>query len=199
LALNAIAFGANSGWKRLKGPKMVISVRNNARKRLRVVMISLGVVAIAACTATQRGASDASVANANAKASDGGKLFGQQCASCHGQRGEGLTAPAIMGPGALPVYAKESSLARNPAFTDPSELALRENARPAGAPKREPFNTAKDLYSYVSQRMPMKSAGSLRPDDYWAILNFMLVAHGTSVPAGGINASNAGTVSIVSQ
>ncbi len=177
---------------------MVMSVRNDARSHVRVVM-TLGFVAIAACTATPRGASDASVANANAKAADGGKLFGQQCASCHGQRGEGVTAPAIMGPGALPVYAKESSLARNAAFSDPSELALRENARPAGAPKREPFNTAKDLYSYVSQRMPMKSPGSLKPDEYWAILNFMLVAHGIPVPEGGVNGTNAGTVSIVSQ
>ncbi len=179
--------------------KMVMSVRNSATRRLRVVTISLGIAAIAACTATPRGASDASVANASAKAADGGKLFGQQCASCHGQRGEGVTGPAIMGPGALPVYAKESSLARNPAFTDPSELALRENARPAGAPKREPFNTAKDLFGYISQRMPMKSAGSLKPDEYWAILNFMLVAHGISVPDGGVNASNADSVSIVSK
>lgn len=179
----------------MKAPKVV----NNARRRSRVILITLGVATFAACTATPRGASDASVANANAKAADGGKLFGQQCASCHGQRGEGTTGPAIMGTGALPEYPKESSLARNPAFTDPSELALRENARPAGAPKREPFNTAKDLFGYISQRMPMKSPGSLKPDEYWAILNFMLVAHGISVPEGGVNVSNAGTVSIVSQ
>lgn len=171
-------------------------VRFTSGRRLRAVTLALGVVAIVSCAATQRGASDANVANANAKAGDGGKLFGQQCASCHGQRGEGLTAPAIMGPGALPAYPKESSLGNNPAFADPSELKLRESARPAGAPKREPFNTAQNVYDYISKRMPMKAAGSLRPDEYWAILNFMLVAHGATVPAGGINASNAATVKV---
>ena len=171
-------------------------VRFTSGRRLRAVTLALGVVAIVSCAATQRGASDANVANANAKAGDGGKLFGQQCAGCHGQRGEGRTAPAIMGSGALPTYPKETSLGNNPALADPSELKLRESTRPAGAPKREPFNTAQDVYNYISKRMPMKAAGSLRPDEYWAILNFMLVAHGAAVPDGGINASNAATVKV---
>ncbi len=174
-------------------------VRIPRTNRMRAVTLSLGVSVIMACAVTPRGASDASVANASAKASEGGKLFGQQCASCHGQRGEGVTAPAIMGPGALPEYARESSMAKNAALSDPSELQLRESMRPAGAPKREAFKTAQDVYNYISQRMPMKAAGSLKPDQYWAVLNFMLVAHGVAVPADGINASNASTVAITAQ
>ena len=107
-----------------------------------------------------------------------------------------MTAPAIMGPGALPIFPRETSLASNPALSDPNELQLREQSRPAGAPKREPFNTAQDVYNYISTHMPLRAAGSLKPDEYWAILNFMLVAHGTAVPDGGVNASNAGTVKV---
>jgi len=87
-------------------------------------------------------------------------------------------------------------LGNNPAFTDPTELKLREETRPAGAPKREPFNTAEDVYNYISKRMPQKAAGSLKPEEYWSILNFMLMAHGVAVPNGGINASNANAVTI---
>jgi hypothetical protein len=104
-----------------------------------------------------------------------------------------------MGPGGLPVYPKESGMAMNAAFSDPSELKLREASRPAGAPKRDPFNTAQDVFNYVSHQMPMKAAGSLKPEEYWAILNFILVAHGVAVPQGGVNVNNANSVVVTSQ
>jgi mono/diheme cytochrome c family protein len=156
----------------------------------------VGAAAVVACAATQRGATDANLATANAKAAEGGKLFVQKCASCHGQKGEGVTAPGIIGYGALPEYPRQSSLASNGALNDPSELQLREWSR-AGTPKREAFRNAQDVYNYISQRMPLREAGTLRPDEYWAILNFMLAAHGATVPPEGINSSNANKVPIV--
>lgn len=156
----------------------------------------LGAVAVMACAATQRGATDANLATANSKAAEGGKLFAQNCASCHGQKGEGITAPAIIGYGALPEYPKQSSLAGN--VNDPSELQLREWSR-AGTPKREPFRNAQDVFNYISQRMPLKAAGKLRPDEYWAILNFMMLAHGAPVPPEGISSSNASKVPVQAQ
>jgi hypothetical protein len=44
--------------------------------------------------------------------------------------------------------------------------------------------------------LPEKNAGTLTPETYWAIVNFMLVAHGVAVPAGGVNPQNAGTVKL---
>jgi len=167
------------------------------RTHVGAALCLLGAAAIA-CAGTQRGGTVVNMANANSKAAEGGKLFGQKCASCHGQRGEGITAPAIIGYGALPEYPKESSLANNPAFNDPSELKLRESSRPAGAPKREPFKNAQDLYNYISERMPLREAHSMRPEEYWAILNFMLVAHGVAVPSAVVSASNASTVVLTS-
>ena len=66
------------------------------------------------------------------------------------------------------------------------------------APSRDPFRTAQDLWSYVSTRMPRPKdrMGSLQPDEYWAITNFILTAHGSAVPKGGVNTGNAPTVEI---
>jgi hypothetical protein len=42
--------------------------------------------------------------------------------------------------------------------------------------------------------LPQARIGSLKPDEYWAVVNFMLVAHGVAVPAEGVNESNAKNV-----
>jgi mono/diheme cytochrome c family protein len=149
------------------------------------------------CASTPAGASDANLARAKSQASQGAELFARECASCHGQRGEGMaSAPSIIGVGALPLYARENS--SGPAFTDPAQLQIQSQSRPPGVPKREPFRTAEDLHEYVSTHMPLpkKRAGTLKPDEYWAIVNFVLAAHGTNLPEGGITPSNAGTIKI---
>ena len=71
-------------------------------------------------------------------------------------------------------------------------------ARVPGMATRGPFRTAQDLYDYVSVRMPQpkNSAGTLKPDEYWTIVNYMLIAHGVAVPADGVNATNAKTINI---
>jgi cytochrome c len=167
---------------------------HNSRKGIVTAILALG--AILACAATQSGASEVNVTSASAKSAQGARLFGQQCASCHGRRGEGVYAPAIMGPIALPAYPNHANFSTNASYTDPTELNLRETTRPEGAPKREPFNTAQDVYNYISKRMPRKAPGSLKPEEYWAILNFMLIAHGIDVAPSGINAANASSVTI---
>jgi len=44
--------------------------------------------------------------------------------------------------------------------------------------------------------LPEKRAGSLSPEAYWSIVNFMLLAHGVAVPEGGVTPDNAGTVKL---
>jgi hypothetical protein len=60
------------------------------------------------------------------------------------------------------------------------------------------FETAAELYAYVSREMPLPKAkaGTLSPADYWAVVNFMLLTHGSSVPEGGVNEGNAAGVAI---
>jgi mono/diheme cytochrome c family protein len=158
-----------------------------------------GIFALAACSVTPLGATDTGIAQARAKSPPGADAFDRECASCHGRRGEGLTtAPAIMGSGALPTYPRDDNSSTNPAFTSTNGQTQQDATRVPGQAKRPPFHTAQDLYDYVSTRMPMpkSSAGTLKPDEYWAILNYMLLAHGVAIPADGVTAANAKTVNI---
>lgn len=151
---------------------------------------------VAACSVTPRGASDANLALARDKAAQGAKVFERECAGCHGQRGEGVTAPAIMGSDGLPMFPRDPTQSTLAANTDPNEQALRQQLNPGGMPSRQPFKTAQDLYEYTRLKMPSKRAGTLTNDDYWAVINFMLVAHGVKIPDKGIDAGNAREVVI---
>jgi mono/diheme cytochrome c family protein len=151
-------------------------------------------LAFVSCSSTPRGALDANLALARDKAAQGAKLFGEHCASCHGQRGEGLSAPVTMGKDALPEYPKDPTLSSDIRNTDPTEQQLRQQLFPGGAPMRQPFRTAGDLYDYVSKQMPKKDPGSLGSGDYWNVITFLLIAHGAQVPPEGVKAQNASSV-----
>jgi cytochrome c553 len=166
------------------------------RSRLAAVAaVAMGI----GCTSTPRGATPANLDKARSAAPAGSAAFEQHCASCHGQRGESVTgAPNIMGLGALPEYPRERNLNASPASGDPELLSLQAQTRPAGAPWRDPFRNAQDLYRYVSKKMPLPAdkAGSLSAEQYWAIVNFMLLAHGAQVPLEGVTEQNASAVKL---
>lgn len=153
----------------------------------------------AACAATPAGASDANLAQAQQQAALGAKLFDAHCSSCHGDRGQGQAGgPTIIGAGALPTYSR-NDLGASPVTTDPIQLQMRSQTQPpGGASKRIPFRTAADVYQFMSQHMPLpqERAGTLEPKEYWAILNFMLIAHGIDVPEGGVGPGNASTIQL---
>jgi len=100
-----------------------------------------------------------------------------------------------MGATALPLYERDPSTISDPAMQDPAEQ-LRQKSLPPGADARGAFKTAADLFKYVSREMPLpkSKAGSLSPEEYWAVVNFILLGHGSSVPAGGVNEGNAASV-----
>jgi len=78
-------------------------------------------------------------------------LYGQSCAGCHGDDGEGDDdTPAIAGVGALPMTA------------------------PEGSEREVTFETAADLFGYVKSNMPPLAPGSLADDEYWAIVHYVL-------------------------
>jgi len=157
-------------------------------------------VMTAACTSTPRGATPADLAKATSAVPAGSLAFDEHCASCHGHRGESVTgaAPSILGVGALPEFPRERDLNADPAAGDPELLKLQSQTRPAGAPWRDPFRTAQDLYRYVSKNMPLPAdkAGTLSAEQYWSIVNFMLQAQGVSVPPEGVTESNASSVKL---
>ena len=153
-----------------------------------------------ACSVTPLGATEANLSTAHQKAAPGAAVYQRECASCHGERGEGLAqAPPVMGSGALPLYERDPATSTNPAMQDPAER-LRTQNLPPGADVRGAFRTAQDLYNYIRREMPMprSKAGTLKPEEYWAVTNYILAGHGVALPEGGVNPSNAASVPIKS-
>ena len=109
----------------------------------------------------------------NAQADRGAKLYADNCASCHGDKGEGSGGgPAVVGKDALP--------------TDP----------PKGAKTRTmKFNTANDVFKYIKDQMPQDNPGGLKDDEYWDILAFDLKANGADV-SKGVNGSTADAIKL---
>ena len=104
----------------------------------------------------------------------GQKLYGDNCASCHGAGGEGDKGPRVVGldKGALPL--------------DPP---------PSAKFRKTQFKTAADVAGFVVKSMPPSAPGSLKESDYWAILAFDLHANGVDLPKP-IDATNAKDVTL---
>ena len=113
------------------------------------------------------------------QADEGAQLYWLNCQPCHGDQGQGLTDEwrAQYPPedqncweagchGERP-YANGFTLPRSaPAVIGPNTLAR--------------FNTAADLYAFVSRAMPFQAPGSLKTDEYWAVTAFLLRGQGLS-------------------
>lgn len=152
-----------------------------------------------ACASTQFGATEENLGRARGGSPKGATLFSQQCAGCHGERGESVSsAPRIMGEGALPEMPRPRNVNADPAAGDRESLRLEARSRPAGAPWRDPFRTAADLHAYVSKHMPPseEKRATISSEDYWAIINFMLLAHGVPLPREDVSESNASSVKL---
>jgi mono/diheme cytochrome c family protein len=149
---------------------------------------------VLACASPQYGATDASLARARNITPQGAALFAKNCANCHGDNGQGKTsAPPLLGPDALPEYPRERSVNVGPASGDPEALRLQARSRPAGAPWRDPFGSASDLYRYVSRNMPPgpEQRDALTSKNYWELITFMLLSRGVTVPPEGVTEANA--------
>src|SRR3954470_15746695 len=94
-----------------------------------------------------------------AQVKEGAELYKKHCAGCHGDAGEGgKKAPPVVGKSALPL-------------DPPATAKVRKNK----------FHTAADVAEFVVKNMPAKKPGSLKTDEYWAILAFDLKANGVDV------------------
>jgi mono/diheme cytochrome c family protein len=173
-----------------------LTQRRTSSSFIRGVFIACGLLVLG-CAATQLGATLGDLARAHDQANQGATIFAGECAQCHGQRGEGIgVVPAILGPGALPEYPRNMGGSSDPGLTDPQLLQIEAQARPAGAAWRDPFRNVQDLYNFTSTQMPKGDKGKLKPADYWAVVNFLLVAQGAILPAGGVGPANASSTPI---
>lgn len=97
----------------------------------------------------------------------GQQLYGANCASCHGASGEGGGAPAVVGKDALPLD------------------------RPTAKFRKGQFHTAKDVFDFVKASMPPNKGGSLKDEEYAAILAFDLKANGVDLTGKTVDATTA--------
>jgi mono/diheme cytochrome c family protein len=145
---------------------------------LRTVSHSLvfSVAALSACATTSAPADSPSVTPAPSAAvsfvasspptfaeqvAAGGALYGQNCASCHGDAGQGGKAPRLVG-------LKEGALPLDP----PADRKFRKT----------PFVTVADVATFVVANMPPKKGGTLPANQSVAILAFDLSANGITLP-----------------
>jgi mono/diheme cytochrome c family protein len=159
------------------------------------VWAALGAFALSACAADRTGATEGDLMRAGDRASSGARTFALACSHCHGRRGEGTTfAPAILGPSALPEYARAPTVARGFAFQDPQDLEIAQQTRSREPATRNPFRSARDLYDYVTGHGVPMGFRRLSPADGWDVVSFIAVAQGVSVPPEGVTPANASTV-----
>ncbi|HTV24180.1 MAG TPA: cytochrome c [Polyangiaceae bacterium] len=182
---------------------MVASARGAGAPILTSFASGVGVCALAlACASTPPGASDPDLAQAKSRASDGAALYGRTCAGCHGPRGEGLAgAPPIVGVTGMPRYPRDQSGVQ--LYQDPQQIQRQAQLRVPGVASRPEFVTAQDVFQYLQRHR----TEVIKPDtgvdvgdpDLWAILTFVLIAHGSQVPEAGVSPENAGSVMIRSE
>jgi mono/diheme cytochrome c family protein len=156
-----------------------------------VIVLGLG------CATTKLGAAPEEIARARDQSAPGAGVYSNECASCHGGRGEGLaSAPAILGPGALPEFPRDMGGTGDPTITDPQLIQIQAQTRPAGAAWRDPFRNAQDLYTFTTTHLPKSRAANLKDVDYWGVVSYLLAAQGVSLPSGGIGPANAASIPI---
>jgi cytochrome c5 len=90
----------------------------------------------------------------------GTQLYGANCASCHGDGGQGTDkAPPVVGKDAFPLEPR------------------------AGAKRDVQFHTAADVFAWTTKHMPGDAPGTLSTDEYLAIFAFDLTANGVKLEA----------------
>ena len=109
------------------------------------------------------------------QASAGGALYGEHCAECHGDMGQGSSlAPRVVGL---------------------SEGALPLDPRPEQMVRMNQFVTVGDVATFASMNMPGDDPGSLQLEEYLSILAFALSANGIDLEEP-LTLELAGTITI---
>jgi S-disulfanyl-L-cysteine oxidoreductase SoxD len=136
-----------------------------SRRRMLTVtgsLLSIG-AALAACSSSA--SKSATLAKSSQTFSEqtsaGQALYGDHCANCHGDAGQGTAkAPRVVG-------LKEGALPVEP----PADRKFRKSR----------FVTVADVADFAVKNMPPNKGGSLTDDEYWAILAFDLHANGINL------------------
>ncbi|HZN38737.1 MAG TPA: c-type cytochrome [Planctomycetota bacterium] len=145
--------------------------------RLKITACSFACVAFVACH-SPKSTADASfkAASFTEQVSHGQTLYGQHCAKCHGDAGEGTDdAPRV-------VDLKKGALPTDP----PADRKARKGR----------FVTVANVADFVVKNMPPKKAGTLTTEQYLAILAFDLKANGIDLGQDKLTLEKAASLTI---
>jgi cytochrome c len=147
-----------------------MSNRRSRKKMYSWMLTSVITVAMTAVAATSHAAEE----TGTEQAAQGGKLYADHCAKCHGAEGQGTKkAPPLVGKDALPL--------------DP---------RPSQKVRKGQFHTAQDVAQFASTKMPPKKPGSLTSEQYYDIIAFALKANGVDVSNKKIDATTTAAIKL---
>ncbi len=138
-------------------------------------------------------ASHSAPTGASDQATRGAQVYWERCVTCHGDRGQGLTLEWRL------TWDPEHQNCNRPnchgLSHDPQGFYLPNMYAPAivGPGTLEEFQTAQDLFGFVSTRMPFQEPGVLPQEDYWALTAFLLQQNGVA-PSAGLGVGNASSI-----
>ena len=146
-------------------------IRENLRAAILIPAVGLALATVTAGCASSSESAPAAPATAASTAAPpatfadqvaaGQTLYGANCASCHGDAGQGGKGPRLVGlaQGALPL-------------DPPADRKFRKTR----------FVTVGDVADFAVANMPPGKGGSLPADQYWDIVAFDLHANGIDLP-----------------
>ena len=137
------------------------------KRAIASALAACGVLVLAACAGTSGPPPEMGGASGDQVAL-GAKLYGENCASCHGAGGEGSAkAPPLVGKAALPL-----------------------NPPPTAKFRKAQFHTGADVFAFVKAAMP-PVGNKLNDEQYAAILAFDLKANGVDMTGKTVNTATA--------
>lgn len=126
----------------------------------------------------------------------GARVYYYNCMACHGDQGQGLTLDwrAQWPPGHQDCSVPQCHGKRHP--DDGFEIP--HNFAPAivGSGTLARFDSAQQLYDFISTRMPFQAPGSLSSDEYWALAAFLLNRHGVVGASVHLDQATAKTIAV---
>jgi hypothetical protein len=127
--------------------------------------------------------------------SEGANTYYLVCMACHGDRGQGLTDEWR---GALDPEDQNCWQSRCHASNHPPDGFIFPKAVPALASPGmlARFDTALDLYLFISSKMPFQAPGSLSDQEYWQLTTFLVSLNGIRLDNLPLNSEKAAKISL---
>ncbi len=129
------------------------------------------------------------------QAKQGEQIFAGYCSTCHGDRGQGLTAEFRA---TWPPQDQNCWKSKCHADNHPPGGFILPKAVPAiiGPRTLQDMMTAQNLHDFISKNMPYQAPGLLNKDQYWAVTAYLLRQRGIAADGQVLNDTNAARIQI---